>query len=86
MSCFEWFCGLFGVGRAGKQEYGTAVGPDNRRVGQRELDSYANQCNPNNKSYQGYSSGYRGTGTKEGLDNHANQMNPNNKAYRSSRG
>lgn len=39
---------------------------------QQQLDSYANQNNPNNDAYQA------------DLDNHANQLNPNNDAYQGS--
>lgn len=37
---------------------------------QSQMDSYSNQCNPNNSAHQA------------NLDNHANQCNPNNGEYR----
>lgn len=40
---------------------------------QQQLDSYANQHNPNNHAYW------------DDLDNHANQCNPNNEEYWHSR-
>ena len=39
---------------------------------QEQLNSYANQNNPNNDAYQ------------SDLDNHANQLNPNNDLYEGS--
>lgn len=39
-----------------------------------QLNSYANQMNPNNSA------------SRANSNNHANQMNPNNSAYHSSRG
>ena len=44
-------------------------------------DNHSNQCNPNHAEYNGYTSGYSGTGDQADLDNHANQMNPNNDLY-----
>ena len=48
---------------------------------QSNLDNKSDQCNPNNPSYGGHTSGYSGTGTKADLDNHGNQLNPNNERY-----
>ena len=49
-------------------------------------NNHSNQCNPNNSTYQGYSSSYSGKGTTSDLNNHSNQKNSNNSAYTSSRG
>ncbi len=48
--------------------------------------NHANQCNPNNASYQGHTSSYSGSGTRSDLNNHSNQMNPTSSTYSSSRG
>lgn len=52
---------------------------------QQHDNNHANQCNPNNARYNGYSKSYSGRGSKRDLNNHANQMNPNNAAYYKSR-
>ena len=52
---------------------GTGTKPD--------LANHSNQCNPNNRNYQGHDSSYTGTGTKPDLGNHSNQCNPNNPNY-----
>ena len=49
-------------------------------------DNHANQCNPNNSSYQGHTSNYTGTGTRSDLNNHSNQMNPNNYGFTGNKG
>ncbi len=46
-----------------------------------DSDNKSDQCNPNNSKYEGHSSGYSGTGTKDDLDNHSDQKNPNNKKH-----
>ena len=46
-----------------------------------DLDNHSDQCNPNNRLYDGHQKGYTGTGTKDDLDNHSNQLNPNNDKY-----
>ena len=51
-----------------------------------DKDNHANQCNPNNSEYRGYSKSYSGSGTKSDLDNHSNQMNSKSSAFHSSRG
>lgn len=60
-----------------QQKSGSYTGPEMKG----SMDNRSNQCNPNNQTYQGHTSGYGGTGTRADLGNHSNQLNPNNSRY-----